>query len=286
MTNEARERGGADMDIERIADGVAGTSPGIAERFHLIWVEGGFGEHEIDFASYPLTANRLYLVAPGQVHAWGDNNFQGRIFRFRDSLLASRTRAQLLFGSGFYGSERARPVVELAHRPGSDLITIANLLEGELHSDPVDWSVISHLLNAFVQVLGRTARAARGIADGFQEARMAVLLNLIEDHYVAERSVEFYASGIGLSTGRANQVTREFLGRTIIDLVHDRLVLEARRKLAVTDREVRDIGRDLGFDDPSYFTRFFRRETGQTPVAFRELRHGLPQPLLPFDRTG
>lgn len=281
---ELEPRGGAALQIRRVRSGVDNdlNPPQRRRRYHLLWVESGHGAHEIDFVPYSLAANRLFLVAPGQVHRWLDNEFQGRIFSFTDGLIETPTREQLLFGSGLHGWTGAHPALELASRAASELITLANLVEGECHCDPVDWSVIRPLLNAFALVLARTARELN--ADG-QDDRVTDLLRLIDNHYIVEHSPQFYAGELGISASRLNQISRQHLRRTVTQLAHDRLVLEARRDLGVTDRDVQAIGHRLGFDDPSYFTRFFRRETGLTPLEFRDAVKITVQPQLPFERA-
>ena len=275
---------GAALRINRVRSGVESSdgAPMRQTHYQLIWVEGGHGAHEIDFVPYSVAANRLFLIAPGQVHRWLDNAFQGRIFTFRKNVLDAPSREQLLFASGLHGWAGAQPTVELASRAASELITLGNLLEGECHSDPVDRIVVASLLNAFAVVLARTARELH--APGRDE-RVAELLSLIDGHYIVEHSAQFYATRLGLSASRLNQISRQYLRRTVTQLAHDRLVLEARRDLGVTDKDVQAIGHRLGFDDPSYFTRFFRRETGQTPNQFRDAVQVTVQPQLPFERA-
>ncbi len=276
--------GSAALQIRRVRFGVENdlSPPRRRRRYHLLWIEDGHGAHEIDFVPYSLAANRLFLIAPGQVHRWLDNEFQGRIFSFAGGMLEAPSREQLMFGSGLHGWAGGHPALELASRAASELITLANLLEGECHCDPVDWSVVRPLLNAFALVLGRTARETN--AKG-QDDRMAELLRLIDDHYIVEHSPQFYATRFGISASRLNQISTKHLRRTVTQLAHDRLVLEARRDLGVTDKDVQAIGHRLGFDDPSYFTRFFRRETGQTPLEFRDAVQVAVQPQLPFERA-
>ena len=285
-SHELASDGGAAMEVTRVRSGVAATDETHRiRRYQVVWAEGGYGEQDVDFTRYPLQANRIYLTVPGQVHGWRDNAIQGRVFVFSDTLLDGVSREQLLFGSGLYGWAGARPVVELGNHAASELVTLSNLLEGERLSEPADWSVIRSLLNAFLLVLARTSRSMQPFARIYRDHRVTRLLGLIDAHHVVERSPQFYADAFGLSANRLNQIARQSFGRTVVQLVHDRLVLEARRELGVTDRDVQAIGHRLGFDDPSYFTRFFRRETGQTPVEFRETVQVTPQPLLPFEQA-
>ena len=176
-------------------------------------------------------------------------------------------------------------MVELAPRPAGDLVALAGLVEGEFHSDPVDLAAARALLAAFANLVARASLAGHALAGHRQAPRVHNLLRLIDRHHVVERSPEFYADALGLSAKRINQISRQFLGATVTQLVHERLVLEAKRILGVTERDVQAVGHSLGFDDPSYFTRFFRRETGQTPIEFRDSVRISAQQPLPFERA-
>jgi AraC family transcriptional activator of pobA len=78
-----------------------------------------------------------------------------------------------------------------------------------------------------------------------------------------------YAATLGISAPHLNSICKRYGGRSALQIIHDRLMLAARRGLAYTDVSVACIARNLGFADPAYFTRFFRRAEGVTPSAFR-----------------
>ena len=103
-------------------------------------------------------------------------------------------------------------------------------------------------------------------------ARIERFIALVErDHAIRHRVAE-YAAELALTPGHLNWLCRQALGRSAGAVVRERLVLEAKRRLLYSDAPVSAIGYGLGFADPPYFTRFFRRETGLTPQAFRAAR--------------
>lgn len=291
MTGEIREiqlDDKAPFEMFRVRDGI-GDAYHEQQRhrfYQMIWVEDGGGDHEIDFARYPLSDNRIYIVAPGQVHQWDDNRFRGRIVLFNETLLGTGARERLLFGSGLFNAPAAEPYVDIGPDVPADLATLIDLIEREYRSDMTDWNLVRPLLTAFILLLIRIAKRGSPLAGHRQSERIAQLLTLIDEHHIVERSAEFYAMRLGLSAKRINQIARQFLGRTIVQLVHDRLVLEARRDLSLSARDIKAIGHRLGFDDPSYFSRFFRRETGYTPNEFRQAMQTTTQWSFAFDETG
>ncbi|SHM78637.1 helix-turn-helix domain-containing protein [Roseibium suaedae] len=92
---------------------------------------------------------------------------------------------------------------------------------------------------------------------------------LVEDHFRTERSPEFYAGEMGLSVSRLNRYCRLFTDRTAAQSIRDRVVVEAKRLLAFSGLGISQIAYDLGYEDPAYFSRFFRKETGESPADFR-----------------
>lgn len=94
-------------------------------------------------------------------------------------------------------------------------------------------------------------------------------VELVEDHHKDHWNVARYADALGISAPYLNALCKRHAGRSAKRLVNDRLLLAARRGLAYTDNSITTVSRHLGFADPSYFTRFFRRAEGATPSQFR-----------------
>lgn len=100
--------------------------------------------------------------------------------------------------------------------------------------------------------------------------------HLLEMHFRAHNSVSFYADALGVTADHLSRTCRTTTGTGALDLMHDRVVLEARRLLAYTPASINAIAEELGFDDPAYFSRFFNKTTGESPSNYRRLlAHGL-----------
>lgn len=94
---------------------------------------------------------------------------------------------------------------------------------------------------------------------------------LVERHFLEHRPLGFYAGALGVTADHLSRVCRG-VGRTsALDVVHERVALEARRMLAHTDSTVADIATQLGFSDAAYFSRFFKAIAGTSPSSYRSL---------------
>ncbi|WP_221135514.1 helix-turn-helix domain-containing protein [Rhizobium binae] len=119
--------------------------------------------------------------------------------------------------------------------------------------------------------------ARLGGAAGLDMASPTVALGLalrraIDQHYKKDWPVGRYVDLLATTPHLLDKAAREVFGRTIKETMLDRRLLEAKRLLKFTIRPVEDIGREVGFEDPAYFSRFFRKRTGEAPAAWRR-RH-------------
>ena len=106
----------------------------------------------------------------------------------------------------------------------------------------------------------RTQRAA---------SRIERFTELLEHHYQRQHNVEWYAQKIGITSGHLNSVCQRVHGQSALNIIHQRLMTEAQRNLIYTNNSAAGIAESLGFSDPAYFNRFFKRLSGHTPMEFR-----------------
>jgi AraC family transcriptional activator of pobA len=92
---------------------------------------------------------------------------------------------------------------------------------------------------------------------------------LVEERYGGHHSVAYYAEKLGITAAHLNVLCRRAAGKSALELIHERMLLEAKRNLVYTSMTVSVVSYTLGFSDPAYFTRFFKRRTGLAPKDFR-----------------
>ena len=100
--------------------------------------------------------------------------------------------------------------------------------------------------------------------------KAADLLDLIEMNYIEHRDVCFYSEKMSMSDKVVNDISKKVLGKTVKDIIQDCLVLEIKREIASGIKTFKELAFHLGFNEPSYFTRFFKQKTGLTPEKYRE----------------
>jgi AraC family transcriptional activator of pobA len=107
----------------------------------------------------------------------------------------------------------------------------------------------------------------RALARG--ERHFAAFCQMVEEDYAKHYPVAHYARRIGITAAHLNALCRQAVNQSALELIHDRMLLEARRSLVYTSMTVSVVSYSLGFADPAYFTRFFKRLTGLSPKEFR-----------------
>jgi AraC-like DNA-binding protein len=98
---------------------------------------------------------------------------------------------------------------------------------------------------------------------------LQTLENLIEEHYKEHLPVTFYADQLHVTTKHLNEICKRALAKTTNELIQERSVLEAQRLLIHSELTSTQIAAELGYFDTTYFFRFFKKHTGQTPEQFR-----------------
>ncbi|GAA4434780.1 AraC family transcriptional regulator [Actinokineospora soli] len=228
--------------------------------FHeIVFVTAGAGAHVVDLARWELRPPHLCVIAPGQVHHWDARGLEGHVVLFTDDFLLDHPGDLTLLRD-----LAASPWLTLDERAATETAGLVAELHREhtARAEGAD-SVLRALLHVLVVRAARLARmpasARGGVAEEFARLRAASEL----------WSVQAYAERIGVTLGHLTQAVKAATGRPASQLVREARVHEAKRLLLRTELTVRQVAARVGFGDPAYFCRFFRRETGVSPGDFR-----------------
>lgn len=143
------------------------------------------------------------------------------------------------------------------------------LMVHEINNPLGTYLVLKSLLKVFLLHLIRLNQSAF-LNQDVNQKRVYEFCMLLDQYYLTERKASFYADQIGISEKRLNQILQEKMNQTITKLVHARLILEAKRKLTAGALTIKELSYYLNFEDHSYFSRFFKKQTGLSPEDFKK----------------
>jgi AraC-like DNA-binding protein len=103
----------------------------------------------------------------------------------------------------------------------------------------------------------------------YTQERLEEFLELLETHISSHKLVSQYADMLSLSNYQLNAITKATLGKTCSEVIDEHIILESKRHLLATSNQVTQVAYHLGYEDVSYFIRFFKKHTGYSPEAFR-----------------
>lgn len=228
------------------------------------------GDNLIDFRRHPLVANRLFMLRPGQAHQRETRQERGPILSFSDEFLQttgiSAQEAFVIFSSVYQ-----HPYLDLSPKLKRIFLQLISLMQEELQEAVPSKAILSRYLYVLLQYLYRECLFQIGkLTPARHSERLFRLSSLIETHYREHRSIGFYADALHITPKHLNSLCRQYLQTTVADMQHERILVEAKRLLYFTSLSVKEIAHTLGFEDDSYFVRFFKRMTGQTPQQMRQ----------------
>jgi AraC family transcriptional activator of pobA len=214
----------------------------------------------------------MVLLPAGTVHGFEfEPGTRGHVISVSDELL--RELAQRETGVTVLFAQPATVELPQGDLHATDLVQGIRMLAREFaRPDAGDGLALHGWLEVLLGNLLRLTRGLPNPADpvvGQRQRLMARFAELVESRFRDNHSVADFARALHVSESRLRSVCLASTGQSPIQLIHARILLEAKRQLHYTSNPVSEIAYALGFEDPAYFTRFFSRLAGNSPRAFR-----------------
>jgi AraC family transcriptional activator of pobA len=239
--------------------------------FQCLMITAGHGRLTEETGEQDVHPDVVVFTPPGAVHGWEFTpDTEGYVVSFTHDYLVGDNEghelSQLLAARDDSNQLVVLPSREVGHirRYMAEMAEeFASGLRRRLVFRPLMTLMLARLFASGSEM------APKDVAPGFSLFRFRFL---VDQHFRQERAPEFYAGQMGLTVGRLNSYCRMFTDRTAAQSIRDRIILEAKRQLTFSNLSISEIAYDLGFDDPAYFSRVFRKENGESPQEFRALQ--------------
>jgi AraC family transcriptional regulator, transcriptional activator of pobA len=245
--------------------------------YTIYWIKKGKLLHTIDTVTYEVKKNTLFFVAPGQVHnLQATEKIDGFMIAFRDAFMCLKDQTQVSgINSGLFFNSQFSSVIHLNDEQEKDIDAVVRLMMKELTLQEPEYDMALHgLLRYFLVLASRIKGENVGISpEQHAVHNSSVFLkfkNLIEEKYQELKNVSDYAGLLHIKPVLLNEISKQLSGITAGEHIRNRVILEAQRYLYNTDLTAKEIAYKLGFDDPHYFSRFFKKYTNQSPSEFKD----------------
>ncbi|MBV6646856.1 MAG: helix-turn-helix domain-containing protein [Cyclobacteriaceae bacterium] len=239
--------------------------------YFMMIMSKGEGEHIIDFNPIQIKAGDVFFMRPGQVHELMLSvGSEGFILEFpaislpkdfTNSALKSISWHNNVFS---FDTKSLVPILQSAR----------NIYTESLGDHPQKNEVIKLHLHLILIELYRKEIAENQPqeqkSDAFSLEQLYLFQELLETNIRHEKSVQEYAQLMNLTPYQLNSITRSTLNKSVSTLINEQVLLEAKRLLLCTPNQINQIAFELGYEDVSYFTRFFKKHVGSSPARFRQ----------------
>ncbi|OKH90197.1 helix-turn-helix domain-containing protein [Thalassospira sp. TSL5-1] len=263
-----------------------------ANLFQLLFTTNGEARIEFDDRQFSVGPQSLLTIPPGTVHGFRfSQDIDGWVISLTDDhlreILALVPRLNSCLDKPLYvppvqlalyqtdqpsGHSLPLPAHQAAHTKTDFLI---RQLVQEYYGHAIGrLFALRNIIGLLLLEAGRHGELHRDGRLSRQEqknAKFRKFQTLIETDYRQHLPLARYAREIGVTTTQLNRICKDIVEQTAIEVLHNRLVLEAKRILIYTDINIQQIADELGYQDAGYFSRFFTKKAGMSPARYRAL---------------
>ncbi|MEP7377193.1 MAG: helix-turn-helix domain-containing protein [Chitinophagaceae bacterium] len=245
--------------------------------FTLIWITEGAGKVNADFDGHNFEANSLFTFAPYQPFVFTTTKpIKGIAIYFHfDFFCIHKHQKELELNGVLYNNVYQPPFVKVDE---SSAVTFKMLCE-QIEAEMQNAALAQHeLLVSYLKIFLITAsrlkieqqpKVAEMIKDSKEPFVLQKLKDAIEENFKTKHTASEYADLLYISPKALAKITKTHFNKTLSSLINERIIIEAKRELYLTDKTVKEIAYELGYDDEYYFSRFFKINADVSPQMYR-----------------
>lgn len=268
-----------DFQLQRFEDAVkvfgGSIPPNRFSHFYFALLTDGQGVKSVGLTEFNVIANTLIFIPSGTIHS--SHSFtpdtKGFILSFSlDYLLLNYSNKNFLNELTFFQPQN-QPFLYLTETDKDSILSVFKNITSEYlnYKDNKDDLLRLYILELLIKterIYKRQIVQLENLVDNSTKF-VREFKTLLEKHFLQEKSVSFYAQQLNTHPNHLNATIKSTIGKTCSELIHDRIILEARCLLQSTDLSVKEIAGYLSFEDSSYFSKYFKKLTGVSPVEYR-----------------
>jgi AraC-like DNA-binding protein len=244
----------------------------------ILWVKEGAGNLQVDFAAYDLQKDSVLFLSPFQPFSIkAETSVKGLIIDFHtDFFCLMKHQKEAAFCGLLFNNIYDPPFITLSDKEAVlfELLTeqlIEEVQRNELAQHELLVSILKIMMIHSCRLrLVQQASARESLQENDHPYVLQNLKEAIDKHFREKHSANEYAEVLNISAKALAKITKQHFNKTLTDLIAERIVIEAKRDLYMTTKQVKEIAYDLGFKDEYHFSRYFKNNTTVSPVIYRK----------------
>jgi len=244
------------------------------DSYLMVFFTDGSGIHEIDFDRFEIKKGSLFVLQPGQMHHWSlSDDIEGFVIIFSQELYNLYFGQKNINDYNFYHSIHNRPEMVFEAEEISKILPYFKLLtEENKQQNNFQLDKMLNLLDCIHIEIARKYSETYSHQAHSYNIKINTFEKLLEQHFKQKKSPSFYAEKLNITLKHLNRICNEILQKTATEVIMDRVILEIKRMLTDKKFAVNEVASAIGYDDYSYFSRIFKKQTGISPTAFRDFK--------------
>ena len=244
--------------------------------YSLIWVTEGAGKLKTDFSEYSFEENSLFAFTPYQPFMFSSNLVKGiAIYFHADFFCIHKHQTEVTCNGVLFNNIYQRPFVFVDKELRGTLHKIVEQIRLEMQNPGLaQYELLISYMKIFLIAASRSKLQQQPQETALKEEKEPLILqNLkeaIEKDFKSKHTPGDYAVLLNISPNALARITKSYFNKTLTDLITERIIIEAKRELYLTNKTVKEVAWELGYEDEYYFSRFFKKNVNISPQIYRQ----------------
>lgn len=245
--------------------------------FSLIWITKGSGKVKADFAEHYFEADSLLAFSPYQPFMiCTKEDIEGIAIHFHPDFYCIHMHQKEVSCNGvLFNNVYQPPFTRITDQAKITFQMVIDHMKTEIQNEELaQYELLISYLKIFLITASRLKREQlqelKTTPDSKEPFILQNLKDAIEDHFKTKHSAVHYAEMLNISPKALARLSKNYFNKTLTDLIAERIIIEAKRELYMTNKTVKEIAYQLGYDDEHYFSRFFKTNADVSPQLYRE----------------
>lgn len=245
--------------------------------YSLIWFTHGTGKIKADFSEYPVAENSLFAFSPYQPFMLSGNQpVGGIVLQFHpDFFCIHKHQSEVACNGILFNNIYSPPFILIDETAGTNLQMLITQMKTELQ-DPklAQYDFLISYLKIFLITTSRLKTEQQpeileSLTGSNGPQILQHLKNAIEKNFKTKHTASDYAKMLNISTAALAKITKTHFNKTLTNLISERIIIEAKRELYLSNKTIKEIAYELGYEDEFYFSRFFKTNADISPQMYR-----------------